>query len=606
MSRNVRDRKVLDEAKFFCRTKSHYPQPCNHHKPTLEEIQSTSFSDYVRRVVLRQAEPKYEDEVIVDALHSNGDQPGSQSPTSPICMADSRPPAAKDIIHFAPIPYGQGIAKISLPKGFIESGGVDPTGRGKDWEEGSPLGDMMLPSPIKQVLRGIGGVYEYTFLDLPPMSAAKYREKADAYLRSQVGPKTDISIELLERKFWKRLGPTMEPALYGADMEGTLFNEAKDCSGWNISKLHSCLELLLCDQPDDHEGGIPGVTTPYLYFGMWASVFCAHMEDMNLLSINYLHAGAPKVWYAVPSGDYAQRLEHLCEAHYHHAKSECSEFMRHKRVLLSPAILKKAGIPFTTTVQYPGDAIITFPGSYHFGFNTGFNVAEATNFAVPEWVPFGRMANVCLCRPDSVRFDMNKFERLLLQYEREVKQSKRITWRDWAIRLRKKRSEGEALHANSPKGKKQENDSHNSKPKEFWVEVMQPSGKQQAAKAKSSRKRKQSQHEIWHLAKPGRRKSLQPQTRVLCIVPAVMDGDEEDSDSADEEDNEQCFAGVIVEVQDKHARVHFDGMTRKEDSWIPLDSPKLFLDGGRWGEDVSENLPARHYWREEDSRKRCM
>lgn len=204
----------------------------------------------------------------------------------------------------------------------MEGEGVDPTGRGPEWQKGTELGDMVLPSPIKQVLRGIGGIYEYTFLDLPPITAAEFREKADEFLKSQVGANTDMSsIELLQRKFWKRLGPTMQPALYGADIEGTLFRKDHDCNGWNISKLNSCLELLLCDQPDNHQGGIPGVTTPYLYFGMWASIFCAHTEDMNLLSINYLHAGAPKVWYAVAAGEDSKRLEQLCEGHYHQAKA---------------------------------------------------------------------------------------------------------------------------------------------------------------------------------------------------------------------------------------------------------------------------------------------
>ena len=69
--------------------------------------------------------------------------------------------------------------------------------------------------------------------------------------------------------------------------------------------------------------------------------------------------------------------------------------------------------PFTFMVQYPGEAMVTFPGAYHFGFNAGFNIAEATNFGVPEWIPFGKQAKVCLCRPDSVRIDMEQFCKLL-------------------------------------------------------------------------------------------------------------------------------------------------------------------------------------------------
>jgi len=80
-------------------------------------------------------------------------------------------------------------------------------------------------------------------------------------------------------------------------MSGTLF-DGDEASGWNPDKLDTCLQLLLADldNGDDNETiAMPGVTSAYLYFGQFGAVFTAHTEDMNLLSINYLHAGEPKV-----------------------------------------------------------------------------------------------------------------------------------------------------------------------------------------------------------------------------------------------------------------------------------------------------------------------
>jgi len=640
MPENYRERQLTEEGKRFCSTESCYPQPCKHFKPTLEELQSTTFSDYVRNKVLRESERGYDDEAEEE---EEGDEGNQETTTSAATTATTRssnnhsPGSNSNNKLFnkrhdpkSPmLQFDYGIAKVTLPEGFSKLEGIakDQTARGADWQPGTPLGDMILPSPMTQALRGLGGIYEYTFLDNKPMTAAEFRDKADKYMESQLGKQKDQPIELLERKFWKRLGPTMQPSMYGADMEGTLFNKDDDCHGFNIAKLQSCLQLLLMDQEDADSGGIPGVTTPYLYFGMWASVFCAHTEDMNLLSINYLHAGAPKVWYAIPAGEDSKRFEHLMEAHYQHAKKDCPEYLRHKRSLVSPAILKKAGIPYTTTVQYPGDAIITFPGSYHSGFNTGFNIAEATNFAVPEWIAYGKRASVCLCRPDSVRIDVNRFERLLVQYENEVMHNKRFLWKDWVLRTKKKRMQEEisnAAYGCTPKNKVAKTDQNssagaNAKRKEFWVEVMQPAAPQSKSKKKSKGKKKTGgtssnqtmvSREVWHLAKPiVGRKPLHPSDRVLCIIPALVDengaGDWSNGEKTEVED-EECFAGSVVELHNGHVRVRLDGLGKKDDVWMPVDSPKLFLDGGRW-EDKAEcvKLPAKHYWKEVDSKETC-
>ncbi len=87
-------------------------------------------------------------------------------------------------------------------------------------------------------------------------------------------------------------------------------------------------------------------------------------------------------------------------------------FSRHKKVLISPSVLLKHGIPFNREIQRAGEFMVTFSRSYHAGFNRGFNCAEAVNFGTRSWVPHGLKATHCKCTRSTVRIHMEKFSRI--------------------------------------------------------------------------------------------------------------------------------------------------------------------------------------------------
>ena len=89
------------------------------------------------------------------------------------------------------------------------------------------------------------------------------------------------------------------------EMEGTAGWKLSN-SPWNLQVIARSPGSLTRFMPDD----IPGVTSPMVYIGMLFSWFAWHVEDHELHSLNFLHTGSPKTWYAVP-GDYAFSFEEV-------------------------------------------------------------------------------------------------------------------------------------------------------------------------------------------------------------------------------------------------------------------------------------------------------
>ncbi|CAM6062380.1 unnamed protein product [Sphagnum tenellum] len=233
------------------------------------------------------------------------------------------------------------------------------------------------------------------------------------------------SVDVIEGEYWRIVEQPTEQieVLYGADVETGKFRsgfpKAKngklttkveeeeenlyEKSGWNLNNIARLPGSMLAFEEED----ISGVVVPWLYIGMCFSSFCWHVEDHHFYSLNYMHWGAPKVWYGVPNSE-ALKLESAMKKHLPELFNEQPDLLHKLVTQLSPTVLKAEGVPVYKLVQQAGDFVITFPRAYHSGFNCGFNVAEAVNVAPADWLSHGQSAVELYCeqhRKTSVSHD---------------------------------------------------------------------------------------------------------------------------------------------------------------------------------------------------------
>ena len=413
---------------------------------------------------------------------------------------DTSEPFESFIVRIEPVLENFGVGKIVPPPSWspCATGGK---AKGREIDRGdrtdilrARADDLVIDKAIKQHATGRKGIYRTFLVEQKPMNVGRDYKPLAEHPDKQVPRKAkseasgdaqeagDFDLEAMERHFWKNV--TYQPPIYGADVEGSLFDDLPGSPGddstttagtagpakmWNIRNLNTILSKVLkrfidgeeakrrmrrkaktamaapCPAPAPPERpsrsckrrrqeesqekiknrrkrkektlNIPGVISPYLYFGMYRSFFAWHTEDVDLYSVNYLHFGAPKVWYAVPP-KHRKRFESTMKTTVPELFMHCGQFLRHKELLASPMLLRSEQVPLVKFVQRENEWVINYPGAYHAGFNCGFNCAESTNFATEKWIEIGKQAKACECSKDSVRLDMKLFESYVTEKQR--------------------------------------------------------------------------------------------------------------------------------------------------------------------------------------------
>lgn len=204
--------------------------------------------------------------------------------------------------------------------------------------------------------------------------------------------KSDFTILDREFEYWRIVEGGDEPTFvqYGSDVDvmksGSMFPKTFK-SDWNLTRMAKADESWLKFLGQT----IPGINSPMIYIGMLFSSFCWHTEDNYLYSTNYIHSGASKVWYGVPSFA-AHKFESVMKTKLPNLFGAQPDLIHGLVTMLSPTVLRDHGVPIYRLEHHAGEYVFTFPQAYHSGFNCGFNMAESINFGLPDWLSWGRRA----------------------------------------------------------------------------------------------------------------------------------------------------------------------------------------------------------------------
>lgn len=163
---------------------------------------------------------------------------------------------------------------------------------------------------------------------------------------------------------------------------------------WNIDNINKTTLLR-------HMEDMPGINSCMYYIGGAFTFFSYHIEDECLSSVSFLCSGKEKVWYVANSASQTsfERVvasSVLDKKFLNDHNGGTRQILATKNILFNPMILlddKSETVKISRIIQREGQFVILAPGAYHGGFNCGYNVAKATNFADFSWPEVGRLAS---------------------------------------------------------------------------------------------------------------------------------------------------------------------------------------------------------------------
>ena len=194
-----------------------------------------------------------------------------------------------------------------------------------------------------------------------------------------------------EREFWNIVcrGEDIAEVLSVNDQRVQLKRtEAQKKKGFgNIPKWKNELsENLASYCQSENDGVVPGLHQGFLQFGMTFSSSPWEVEEQLLHSMTYLHSGAVKQWYCIPSYASSMFDSVIQQLHSDYMLSMEWESPVGPNLMVPPTAFIERGVPVYGCTQEEGTIVVCFSNSYHCSVNLGLNVSEKALVVLPDWL----------------------------------------------------------------------------------------------------------------------------------------------------------------------------------------------------------------------------
>lgn len=117
-------------------------------------------------------------------------------------------------------------------------------------------------------------------------------------------PVANFNLENALKSFDNVVSGTAPAGFYAPDKRESQFVKATaDNQEWSLNHLDTALRRAFTKQGSVYKvPGLDGMS----YYGREHTIFPIHTEGGDLWSVNYLHSGAPKIWFCVAQKQYGK------------------------------------------------------------------------------------------------------------------------------------------------------------------------------------------------------------------------------------------------------------------------------------------------------------